>query len=143
MRTRQMMTLAIAAALVALATAGCGGNAKPAAAPAPPKLPRTLAQSWAQQADAIAASLAVGDGCTAELRAVALRTQVVQAVNARRIPTRYLEPLVGTVNDLPGRITCAVAPAPASSNTTQGDTKHGDKKHGHGDNHGNNGDGGD
>jgi hypothetical protein len=137
MRTR---TPAIAVALVALAAAGCGGNAKPAAAPAPPKLPRALAQSWAQQADAIAASLATGDGCTAEARAVALRTQVVQAVNGSRIPARYLEALVGAVNDLPDRITCtpAPAPAPAAGTTTQGETpkgqgdgKHGDKKHGH------------
>jgi hypothetical protein len=117
---------AIGIGVVALAAAGCGGSAKPAAAPAPPKLPRTLAQSWAQQADAIAASLAAGDGCTAEIRAVALRTQVVQAVNERRIATRYLESLVSTVNDLPARISCTVAPAPA---TTKHDHKH---KHGNG-----------
>jgi hypothetical protein len=126
---------AVAIALVALAAAGCGGSAKPAAAPAPPKLPRTLAQSWAQQADAIAASLAAGDGCTAEVRAVALRTQVVQAVNERRIARRYLEPLVSTVNDLPGRISCAVAPAM---------TKHDHRsKHDHGNQQGDQGGGGD
>jgi hypothetical protein len=138
MRAGRSSTLAIAISLAALAAAGCGGSAKPAAAPAPPKLPRTLARSWAQQADAIAASLAAGDGCTAQLRAVALRTEVVQAVNDRRVPTRYLEPLVGTVNDLPNRITCTVAPAPAP-----GDTKHGDQQNGHGNQHGDNGDGGD
>ncbi|MCW2975263.1 MAG: hypothetical protein JWM06_544 [Actinomycetia bacterium] len=121
-----MRARAIGIGVVALAAAGCGGSAKPAAAPAPPKLPRTLAQSWAQQADAIAASLAAGDGCTAEIRAVALRTQVVQAVNERRIATRYLESLVSTVNDLPARISCTVAPAPAT-------TKHDHKdKHGKG-----------
>jgi hypothetical protein len=137
------ITVAITVALVALAAAGCGGSAKPAAAPAPPKLPRALAQSWAQQADAIAASLTAGDGCTAEQRAVALRTQVVQAVNDRRVPARYLEPLVGTVNDLPNRITCVVTPAPDAA----GDTKPPDQKHGHGDpkhgdKHGKNGGGG-
>jgi hypothetical protein len=139
---RTSWTLAIVVTLAGLTAAGCGGSAKPAAAPAPPKLPRVLAQSWAQQADAIAASLTAGDGCTAKQRAVALQTQVVQAVNDRRIPTRYLEPLVGTVNDLPNRITCVVAPAPAAADTKPGDAKHGDKKHGGGDKHGKKGDGG-
>ena len=110
-----MTRAALAAALVALTAAGCGGGAKHIAAPATPKLPRALAQSWAQQADAIAAALAAGDGCTAEARAVALRMEVVQAVNARNIPRRYLEPLAGTVNDLPGRISCNPAPTPGNS----------------------------
>jgi hypothetical protein len=130
---------AIAVAFVALAAAGCGGSAKPAAAPAPPKLPRTLAQSWAQQADAIAASLAAGDGCGAEVRAVALRTQVVQAVNERRIAPRYLEPLVSTVNDLPDRISCTVAPAPAATKHDRKDKS----KHDHGNKQGGQGSGGD
>jgi len=116
-------TLAVAVALGALAAAGCG-SAKQAATPAPPKLPRALAQLWAQQADAIAAALTAGDGCTAETQAAALRAQVAQAVNDGRIPRRYLEPLVGTVNALPARIACNPAPTPAPG-------KHGQKdKHG-------------
>ena len=134
-----MRGLATAVALAALAAAGCGGAAH-TAAPAPPKLPRALAQEWAQQADEIAAALAAGDGCTAETRAVALRTQVVQAVNDRRVARRFLEPLVGTVNDLPDRIACNPAPAPAPADTTHG---HGhEHSHSHGHKHGGHGDGG-
>jgi hypothetical protein len=100
--------------LVVLTAAGCGGGGHPVVAPKPPKLPRALAQSWAQQADAVAAAVDAGDGCTALQRAVTLRTQVVGAVNAHRVPRRYLEPLVSTANDLAARITCTPpAPAPA------------------------------
>jgi hypothetical protein len=131
--------LATAVALAALAAAGCGGAAH-TAAPAPPKLPRALAHLWAQQADQIAAALAAGDGCTAETQAVALRTQVVLAVNERRVARRFRGPLVGTVNDLPDRIACNPAPAPAPAVTTRGhEHRHG---HGHGYKHGGHGDGG-
>jgi hypothetical protein len=106
-------TVAVTVALVALAAAGCGGAAHDTAPPAPPKLPRALAQSWAQQADAIASALAAGDGCTAETRAVALRTEVVAAANDERISRRLLRPLTGAVNDLPDRIPCTpVSPPP-------------------------------
>lgn len=138
-----MRTLATAVALAALATAGCGGAARTAApttAPAPSKLPRALAQGWAQQADEIAAALAAGDGCRAETRAVALRAQVVQAVNDRRVARRFLEPLVGTVNALPDRIACNPAPAPAPADTTHGHEHL--QRHGHGHKHGGHGDGG-
>jgi hypothetical protein len=127
---------AIVVVLVALGVAGCGG-AQQAAPPKPvPKLPRALAQSWAQQADAVAAAVDAGDGCTALQRAVTLRTQVVGAVNAHRVPRRYLEPLVSTANDLAARITCTppapavvVTPPPSDQQGNQGDNgKHG--KHG-------------
>jgi hypothetical protein len=123
--------LALAIAAVALA-AGCGGNASETTpASTPPKLPRALAQSWAQQADAIAAALAAGDGCTAEAQAAALRTEVVQAAGDGRIARRRAAPLVGAVNNLPLRIPCAPAPPP---------TKHGGK-HQHKDKHGKHGGG--
>jgi hypothetical protein len=131
-----MSARAIAVVLVALAVGGCGG-AQQAAPPRPvPKLPRALAQSWAQQADDVAAAVDAGDGCTALQRAVTLRTQVVDAVNAHRVPRRYLEPLVSTANDLAGRITCT---PPAPIVTPSGDYgKHG-KHHKH-DKHGDGGD---
>jgi hypothetical protein len=120
-------------ALVALAVAGCGGTQQ-AASPRPvPKLPRALAQSFAQQADGVAAALEAGDGCTALQRAVTLRTQVVGAVNAHRVPRRYLEPLVSTANDLAGRITCT----PPVVVVTRGGRQDGyGKHHGRGERHG-------
>ena len=115
--------------LAVLGTAGCGGGHPAAATKPPPKLPRALAQSLAQQADAIAASLAAGDACTAKLQAVVLRTAVGQAVSAHQVPRPFLQQLLGTTNDLAGRIACTPAPV----------TKHdGNGKH---DKHGNQGDG--
>lgn len=119
-------------AVVALVAAGCGGAAKERAAPTPPKLPRALAQSWARQADAIAAAVASGDGCAAQLRAIALRTEVVGAVNERRVARRYLESLVGAVNDLAGRITCTPAPAPKQPKPNEHDKPKKHDKHGKG-----------
>ena len=124
-----MKPRAIGLAVTLLTVAGCGG-AQHAATPEPPKLPRALAQSWAQQADAIAVALDAGDGCTAQRQAVALRFQVAQAVNAHQVPSRYLAPLVAAANDLVGRVACTPAPVV----TTHGKSgKHG--KHG-GDNGG-------
>jgi hypothetical protein len=107
-----MKTRALAAALAALAVAGCGGTQNAAPPTAAPKLPRALAQAWAQQAEQVAVAIDEGDGCTARQRAATLRSQVVDAVNAHRVPRRYLEQLVSTTNDLAGRITCTPPPAP-------------------------------
>jgi hypothetical protein len=106
-----MKRLAALAVLAALAFSGCGSATKHAA-PAPPRLPRTLAQTWAQQADGVAAALAAGDGCTAQQLAGTLRAEVVQAVNERQIPHAFQAQLVATSNDLPGRIACTPAPPP-------------------------------
>jgi hypothetical protein len=126
-----MKARAILVALVALVVAGCGG-AQQAAPPKPvPKLPRALAQSWAQQADDVAAAIDSGDGCMALQRAVALRTQVVDAVNANQVPRRYLEPLVSTANDLAGRITCTPPGPPPKPDKHHKPPKH--DKHGGGD----------
>jgi hypothetical protein len=129
MRARAIAVLVVALAL-ALALAGCGAS-QHAAPPKPvPKLPRALAQSWAQQADDVALAIDAGDGCTALRRAVSLRTQVVDAVNSRRVPRRYLEPLVSTANDLAGRITCN-PPAP-SDKPGKHEKHHKHDKHGGG-----------
>lgn len=104
-----MRRAAVLAAVVLLA--GCGSQ--PAAAPKQPHLPHALATAWRHDADAIAASLAVGDGCLAQQRTVALRAAVIAAVNARRLAPRFQEPLVSAVNDLASRIRCVPPPAPA------------------------------
>jgi hypothetical protein len=98
--------------LAAVALAGCGGAARHATPPQP-KLPRALAQSWRQQADSVATALASGDGCTAQQRAADLRASVIAAVNAHRVPRRFLDPLTSGVNELASRIACTPAPAPA------------------------------
>jgi len=94
-----------------LALAGCGGSqARP---PRQPHLPRALAAQWRAQADAVAAALAVRDGCTAQARAVALRASVIDAINTQRVSPRFQETLLAAVQDLPQRIGCTPPPAPA------------------------------
>ena len=122
----------LALALAAFAAAGCGGTTKHAAAKPPPRLPRTLAQTWAQQADGVAAALAAGDGCTAQQLARTLQAEVAQAVSARAVPHAFREQLVATVDDLPGRITCNPAPPPPPGKQPKHEHKHGDNGNGDG-----------
>jgi hypothetical protein len=112
----------IAAVALVLALAGCGGTAE-RAKPKQPRLARDLAQSWAQQSDAVANALASGDGCTAQQLAVSLNSQFIAAVNERHVPARLQEPLGAALNDLQSRITC-IPPAEHGK-------KHKPKKHGH------------
>ncbi|MDX6441336.1 MAG: hypothetical protein QOE43_1065 [Gaiellaceae bacterium] len=85
--------------LIMLAVAGCGGAAKQTAGP---QLPHALAQRWAQRADAIAAA----DPCAAHQGAAALRTDVILAVNTRKIAQSLLEPLTSKVNALAAHKAC-------------------------------------
>lgn len=121
------MRRAAAAAVLVLVLAGCGSGTPRHAAPPPPapRLPHTLAQTWAQQADAVATALSAGDACTAQTVTAILRVEIVQAVNERRILPALQEQLLGAVNDLSGRIVCV----PASDNG-KSKGKHG--KHGGG-----------
>jgi hypothetical protein len=114
-----------------LALAGCGGTVK-RAQPKPPRLPRDLAQAWAQQADQVAAALAAGDGCTAQQIAVSMHAQFVSAVNGRRVPQRLQEPLGSALNDLQSRTTCTPPPQqpPGSGG---GDQQGNGNGNGHGD----------
>jgi hypothetical protein len=100
----------IAAAAIVLALAGCGGAAEQRAKPKQPRLPRNLAQTWAQQSDAVASALASGDGCTAQQLATSLNSQFIAAVNERRVPPRLQEELGSALNDLQSRITCTPPP---------------------------------
>jgi hypothetical protein len=109
--------------------AGCGSQSAPPKHAPPPRLPRALAHAWAQQADAIAASLAANDGCAAQAQVLALQQDVVAAVNAHRVPQRLLEPLSSGVNDLKDQITCAppLTPNDNGNHKDKGHKKHNDK----------------
>jgi hypothetical protein len=133
--------IAVAAVAATVVLAGCGSGAGThSPPPPPPRLPHALAQSWARQADAVAAALAAGNGCKARTAATQLQHEVIAEVNAHRIPQRLLEPLSSGVNDLTARITCTPAP-PAP--TVEQPPGHGNgKPHGekHGKGYGNEGD---
>jgi hypothetical protein len=122
-----------AALLLVLALAGCGSTVERAKPKPPPRLPRDLAQSWAQQADQVAAALAAGDGCTAQQIAVSLHAQFISAVNGRRVPLRLQEPLGSAMNDLRSRTTCTPAPAPTPWPSDGGGGDHGNNGNGNGD----------
>jgi len=129
--------LVLAAAVLALA--GCGSERHgESAPPPPPKLPHALAQSWARQADTVAAALAAGNGCAARTAAARLQHEVIAAVNAGQVPRRLLEPLSSGVNELASRITCSPPPPPAAQQPENGDG-HGKAK-GHGKHGGGEGD---
>ena len=107
------MALAVVLALV-LGGAGCGSALKDTT-PREPHLPRALAQSWARQAEAVAAAIASNDGCSAQTQVAALHQSVISAINEHRVPTRFLEPLSSGVNDLADQIRCTPPPAPATT----------------------------
>lgn len=129
------MRRALPVALVVLAAAGCGGGTRTETVR--PTLPRDLASRWSAQAEAVAAALAAGDGCTARAKALALQTSVVAAIQARRIRPAFEERLTSAVNELPDRITCN--PAPVSTPAPHGHPKPKPKPphppHGHGKGH--------
>jgi len=136
--------LAAASAAAVLLCVGCGGGSH-APRPATPHLPHALAQAWSREARAIADELDAGDACTAKQRSQQLRSEVIAAVNAERVPPSFLEPLTSAVNALPERIVCT-PPAPPQPPAKppkdhgkhegghkgghKGEHKH-DKKHGH------------
>jgi hypothetical protein len=136
--------LVAAASAAVLLCAGCGGASRAPQTAPPPHLPRTLAQTWSREAQAVADALDAGDACVANRRAQQLRTEVIVAVNAERVPARFLEPLTSAVNALPERIVCTPPPAPVPAPTPKPPKRHkppkpnphDDHGHGHGKKHG-------
>jgi hypothetical protein len=90
--------------------AGCGSATQRRATP-PPRLPRALAASLAAQSDRVARALEGGDSCRAVSLARVLQAQTIAAINARRVPAAFQEPLTSSVTDLVSRIRCVPPPA--------------------------------
>jgi hypothetical protein len=104
---------------------GCASATEHRPAPQPPpRLPRVLAHSLALQSDQIAQALESGDSCRASSLARVLQAQTIAAINARRVPGAFQEPLTSTVTDLVSRIRCV--PPPTDEKPGEG------KKEGHG-----------
>jgi hypothetical protein len=105
----------------ALVLAGCGGHAA-SPPPAPPKIPRALASSLAQQADALAAQLAGGRPCAARTQVIAFRQATLAALP--RVPLRYRARLAQAVDALAGRVPACPPPAPSPPHPKPKPEKH-------------------
>jgi hypothetical protein len=94
--------------LAILTLAGCGSGSE---RPRPqPQLPAAVASELANGSDRIAVALEAGDSCRALDEARVLRQDTIAAINERRVPVPFQEPLLASVNDLVSRIAC-VPPA--------------------------------
>jgi hypothetical protein len=117
----------------ALVLAGCGGRAA-SPPPAPPKIPRTVASSLSQQADALAAQLDGGRPCSARTQVVAFRQATLAALP--RVPLRYRARLAQAVDALAARVPACPPPAPSQPHPkpkpekSKGDEDH-PEHHGH------------
>jgi hypothetical protein len=93
--------------LLLLALAGCGGGGDDAAPPPGPAIERATADQLASTSDAIADALDNGDVCSAAGLADQLNDQVIEAINARRIPPAFQEDLQARANELVNTVNCA------------------------------------
>jgi hypothetical protein len=126
-------TAATGAVAAALCLAGCAGGSQQRAAPPAPRLPHTLAGALASHSDAIAQALDAGDACRAASLARVLQAQTIAAINNRRVPAAFQEPLASAVTDLTSRIRCVPPPVeqPGQGQNGKGKAK-GKHKHNEG-----------
>jgi len=134
---RAMSRTVLAAALVVLVAAGCGGSARSPELAAR-GVPRVLAREWASRASAVAVAAKSGNSCRALQLASSLRDDVMSAQG--RVPARLRSPLGTGVNALADRFTCrpkVTAPTGPPKHPKPPGTKHGPgpPDH-HGDDHG-------
>ena len=92
--------------LVLLALAGCGGGGGDAAPPPGPAIEHATAERLASTSDAIADALDGGDVCEAAGLADQLNDQVIEAINARKIPPTFQEDLQARANELVNTVNC-------------------------------------
>jgi hypothetical protein len=117
----------VAASSCALLLAGCGGGAEQATpGPRPPRIPTDVARQLAAEADLIAT--AQPGSCTARAAAARLQSEAIQAIQSRRVPARYQEPLLSAANALVARLSHCTEP----TRREEQKGKHGKKKHGKG-----------
>jgi hypothetical protein len=124
-----------AVALVALACAGCGGDARDEG----PKLAQKDAAPLIFLSNQVA-RYAATNPCRARRDIEKLQARAIRLVTTNRVPTALKEDLLAGVNDLATHsVTCAPPPAPAPVTTRQAPTDHakgegkgkGHGKHGH------------
>lgn len=107
MSRRTVVCLLVLCVPLAGLAAACGSAGQAEGRPAA-RLPRSLAETWAAQAEAVAGALGSGSGCRARALAAALRDEVIAA--EARLPGPLRAPLLEGVNALANRIACLVPP---------------------------------
>jgi len=108
-----------------LAVAGCGGGGGDTAPPPGPAIERATAERLASTSDAIADALDEGDVCGAAGLADELNGQVIDAINAGRIPPAFQEDLQARANELVNSVNC---PPPTTEEPAEGDEDSKEKK---------------
>jgi hypothetical protein len=106
--------------------AGCGGGGGDAAPPPGPAIERATAEQLASTSDAIADALDGGDVCGAAGLADELNDQVIEAINAGRIPPAFQEDLQSRANELVNSVNCP--PPPTEDDAGDDDESKKDKK---------------
>ena len=105
---RRLASLGIAATLVVGAT-GCGSDGSPDEAEL---LPRELADDLARRSDSVLRTLEDGDDCTAKAEAERLRSEINEAIEAKRVPAELEPELRQRSTRLVQSIECAPPPPP-------------------------------
>jgi hypothetical protein len=113
--------------LFLLALAGCGGGGGDAAPPPGPAIERATAERLASTSDAIAEALDNGDVCGAAGLADRLNDQVIEAINAGRVPPTFQEDLQARANELVNTVNCPQPTDQGGSDDEDADEKK-DKK---------------
>ena len=114
----------LAAFLLVLVAAGCGGDDGGRSEQEAAKLPQPVAADLARQSDVVAERLEANDPCSALAEAEALQQQTIAAVNDGRVPPRFQEELTSAVNSLLASIECLppVEPPPPTVQETHHET---------------------
>jgi hypothetical protein len=109
----------LAALVVALALAGCGGSTRTATTGTAPRIPHALGTSLAARADRIALELRNGNGCAAASDAARLSAALDRAAASGAMPRRLQAPALTAIRQIRSKIVChPAATATSTTNTT-------------------------
>jgi hypothetical protein len=118
-RTRRRSLPALAVLLIA---GGCGGGNE-AEPPPRPTIQRATAEQLAATSDSIADALDAGDVCSAAGRADDLRAQVIEAINAKKIPPRFQEDVLARAQELVNTVNCPPPPTTTADDEDEKEKK--------------------
>jgi hypothetical protein len=129
MRWRSASLTACSAILLASCAGGSDDTATPTTTErrpvAGPRIEGAVADRLARRSEGVAARLDDGDSRGATAEAAKLRSDLTAAINDQAIPSRYLEDLSGSVNELQAQVeagTTIEPPPPTAQSVPRGAT---------------------